>query len=168
MYRLLLSAVFFLGGCATTAAPNLYAGQYYLAGDAACASFTSISSTRIMCTDKKGRQSGYRDAMTAQDLQVWQIQVAQNRAQMQQLQGSVEQLGQSAQGWAQQAQQQGQYVAPQVQSVAPGGYSGSITYRQVGDALIGSNGVTYREVGNSIIGSDGTTCQIVGATIICR
>ena len=163
-----LFSIVALGGCTTTAAPNLYAGQYYLAGDAACVSVTPISSTRVMCADKKGNQTGYRDAMTAQDLQMWQYQAANQRAQMQQLQGSMEQLGRDAQGWQRQFNQQGQYTAPQVQPVSPGGYSGVITYRQVGDSLIGSNGITYRQVGSSVIGSDGTTCQIVNAGLICR
>jgi hypothetical protein len=84
----------------------------------------------------------------------------------QMLNASIQNLGQSAQGWQQQFSQQGQYVAPHAATPAP--YSGGVTYRQVGDSLIGSNGVSYRKVGNTIVGSDGTTCQVVGQQLLCR
>lgn len=155
-----------LSGCATTAAPYLFAGNYYLGGDKPCKTWRAVSDRRIMCFDKAGKQSGYRDAMTSQQLQMWQHQAAQNQMQMQELNASIQRLGQSAQAWG--GQQSQQYPMPQVQPSTPYDYNSNVTYTQVGSSLLGSNGVTYRRVGNSIIGSDGRTCQIVGQNIICR
>jgi hypothetical protein len=149
--------------------PNVFNGNYYMAGDKSCKRITSINDTRVMCYDKKGQPTGYRDAMTAQDMQAWQYASGAHAADMQNLNNSIQQLGQSAQNWSQQFQQQGQsFSAPQVQPITPYGTSNTVTYRQVGDALIGSNGVTYRSVGNNVFGSDGTKCQIIGPNIICR
>ena len=85
---------------------------------------------------------------------------------MQQLNMQMQQLNHASQGWAQSAQQMQQYTAPQ--AMYPGQPSGGVTYRQVGDAIIGSNGVTYRQAGSSIVGSDGTVCQVVSQQLICR
>ncbi|MCB4859523.1 hypothetical protein K7W03_07900 [Sphingobium sp. PNB] len=157
-----------LSACASTAGPNFYSGQYYMAGDKNCKRMSNISPTRIMCYDKNGNPKGYRDAMNSQQLQMWQYQVANQRAEMEDLNNSIQQLGQSAQGWGQQFRQQGQqFQPPQVQPIAPNGNAGRVTYYQSGNTLIGSNGVTYRSVGGSIIGSDGTRCQVVGPHIIC-
>jgi hypothetical protein len=122
----------------------------------------AVSESRVHCWDKNGNLTGYRDAMTAQQLQMWQMQV-------QQINDTNRQLMQSAQATAEQLRQQReQFINTQVQAVAPPGRPAPVTYTQVGQSVIGSNGVTYRRVGNSLIGSDGTTCQIVGQNIICR
>lgn len=147
-----------LSGCATTAAPNFYNGRYYLAGDKNCRTMQAISQSRIHCRDKNGNLTGYRDAMTDQQLQMWQSQAANQAEQLRQLNESSRQFMQQAQ----------QYGRPPAQLGAPQTSSSGVTYTQVGQSLIGSNGVTYRRVGNSLIGSDGTTCQIVGQNIICR
>lgn len=163
-HYLILAVAATLTGCANTAAPNLYSGHYYMAGDKGCKKMSNISPTRIMCYDKVGNQTGYRDAMNDQQLQMWQIQVANQSAKMNELNASIEQLGQSAQNWEQKFRQQ-QYNAPLVEPITP---YGRVTYTQVGSSYIGSNGVTYRLVGESLLGSDGTTCQIAGQHIICR
>jgi len=82
---------------------------------------------------------------------------------------SLRGLSQSADGWAEGFRQQGmQYQAPQTNSPSMVASQGQLTFRQVGDALMGSNGVLYRKVGNTIQGSDGTICQIVGQQFICK
>lgn len=81
----------FLAGCATTApAPNFLNGQYYMAGDASCVRMRNISPTRIMCANAQNQDTGYRDAMTPQQIQMYQFQVMQQQAQMQQMQQSID------------------------------------------------------------------------------
>lgn len=53
-----------ISGCATTAVPNYYNGNYYMTGDSNCRQGRPLSETRIMCMDKNGAETGYRDAMT--------------------------------------------------------------------------------------------------------
>jgi hypothetical protein len=158
-----------MSGCSTTAAPNFINGAYYMAGDKTCKRVQAISTSRIMCIDEKGNQTGYREAMTDRDIQAYQMSVAQERASYNNLMQSFRETNQTFQNMQQQFTQQGQsFSAPQVQPISPYGYSGGVTYTQAGNSLIGSNGVTYRQVGSSIMGSDGTTCQIAGRNIICH
>ncbi|WP_202359564.1 hypothetical protein [Mesorhizobium sp. 113-3-3] len=67
----LLSMILFTG-CATSPAPNFYNGAYYMAGDESCVRVQSISPTRVMCLNAKAQQTGYRDAMTDQQLMMYQ------------------------------------------------------------------------------------------------
>ena len=60
-----------LSGC-MSATPNYINGNYYLAGDSSCKAGRQISKTRIMCVNKKGQDTGYRDAMTDQQLYMYQ------------------------------------------------------------------------------------------------
>ncbi|MFQ6238265.1 hypothetical protein [Sinorhizobium meliloti] len=60
-----------LAGC-ETAAPNFYNGKYYMAGDANCKTMRQYGPDRIMCTDAKGQNTGWRPAMTDQELFVYQ------------------------------------------------------------------------------------------------
>ena len=117
-----------------------------------------------MCINKDGYNTGYRDAMTVEQITMWNQQEAL-RAQKRYL---------ADQGWEDLYRRQAQtsrnlglieFGSPQVNQ--PSGLGG-ITYTQVGTSLIGSNGVTYKVVGNTIIGSDGTTCQVVSSQIICN
>lgn len=166
---LILTAAIALSGCASTAMPNFYAGNYYMAGDKGCVRMSSLSPTRIMCHDKKGNQTGYRDAMTREDLQVYQIVMMNQAIQNQQVNQNIRDLNQSIQNSTQQTLQQSQqYRAPTVQPITPGASPGVITYTQSGNVFRGSNGVTYTQTGNFLIGSDGTKCQVVGPNILCR
>jgi hypothetical protein len=61
----------FLCGCAS-AMPNLVNGKYYMGGDSSCSRYRALSESRIMCIDKDGNETGYRDAMTDQQLQMYQ------------------------------------------------------------------------------------------------
>ena len=161
-------AVLFLAGCASSAAPRYFNGNYYMVGDASCVQGRPLSSTRIMCVDKKGNDTGYRDAMTYQQMQMYQIQMAQQQMQMQQLNQSMQQVGQTFQNAGQQIQQQSQsWTPPQVQPISPPGSSNTI-YRQVGNTWMGSNGSSCQVVGQSILCSDGKRCQLVGQNLICN
>lgn len=161
----ILTGALIISGCASTAAPNYVNGGYYMMGDTKCKSASPVSANVIRCFDKNGQPSELRSARSAQDLQMWQWRMQQNQMTVQQLQ----QLGQDSRNIGFQALQRSQqYSIPQAPPIAPYSYSNGVTYRQVGDSLIGSNGVTYRQAGNSVLGSDGTTCQIVSHNIICR
>lgn len=68
---LILFSLLALTGC-ETAAPNFINGHYYMAGDAACKNMTAYEPGRIMCADAKGKNTGWRTAMTDQELYVYQ------------------------------------------------------------------------------------------------
>ena len=161
-----LLSLMLLTGCASAPAPNFFNGQYYMAGDASCESVRALSDTRVMCIDKDGKDTGYRDAITAEQITMWGQQQA---LQAQQAAATRQSIRDNNQALAAQTQQTlqgiGQFGSPQVSQ--PSG-QGGITYTQVGTSLVGSNGVTYKVVGNTIFGSDGTTCQVVSSQIICN
>lgn len=148
---LALFVVSLLSGCAKTAAPNYFNGNYYMAGDETCTHFRQIDYGRIMCMNDDFVETGFRDAMSSGDMQIYQNMQANQQVQMAQLNQQLQQTGQSFQNSGQQILQQSQsYSAPQVQSY-------------------GSSGTTiYNRVGNNIVGSDGTSCTYVGQNLICR
>lgn len=124
-----------------------------MAGDSNCVQMRQLSSTRIMCIDKNGQSTGYREAMTSEQMQMYRMQMLNEQAQMEQLNRQIQQTGQSFQNSGQQILQQSQsYTAPQVQQVPS----------------YGSGTTTYRRVGNTIIDSNGNACQVVGQTVICK
>lgn len=115
-----VTSVLMLSGCAHDAAPNLFNGQYYMAGDPDCVQIRQLSEKRIMCTNKKGYDRGYRDAMTYEQMQMYQINMQYQQAQMQQFNQQLQQTGQSFQNSGQQILQQSQqYTAPQVTPITP-------------------------------------------------
>lgn len=117
-----LATAVLLSGCATTAQPNLYNGNYYLSGDSNCTSFRQESSTRVGCFNKKGIYMGSRYAMTPQEMQMYQMQLANQQLQAQAFNQSMQQLNQSLQQTNQQIQQQNQqFVPPQVTPITPPG-----------------------------------------------
>lgn len=67
-------------GC--TAKPNLINGKYYMAGDSDCRRYRTVSDSdsRIMCMNSDGGETGYRDAMTDQELYMYQSNQAQIQA----------------------------------------------------------------------------------------
>jgi hypothetical protein len=76
-----LIATFVLSGCAS-AMPNAINGKYYMAGDSNCKRYRQILDDRIMCIDSDGRDTGYRDAMSDQELQMYHYkQVEESAAQ---------------------------------------------------------------------------------------
>ena len=122
MKKALLGALsILLAGCTTYAAPNFINGQYYMAGDSSGERYQVISASRIMCMDSSGNQSGYREAMTSQQLQMYQYQQVNQQLQMQQLNQQLQQTGQSWNQAGQQIQQASQYTAPEVMPLTPPG-----------------------------------------------
>jgi len=59
-----------IAGC--TAKPNFINGKYYMGGDSNCKRYKVLSESRIMCLTSDGEETGYRDAMTDQQLQMYQ------------------------------------------------------------------------------------------------
>ncbi|HCM9545913.1 TPA: hypothetical protein N5O22_003014 [Enterobacter hormaechei subsp. xiangfangensis] len=148
----LLAMVCSLSGCTKQAVPNYYNGNYYMAGDESCTYIKEIGYGRVMCSNDDGIETGYRDAMTQEQMQMYQSMQINQQIQMAQLNQQLQQTGQTFQNSGQQILQQSQsYQAPQVQS-----YS------------YGNNVNSYQRVGNTVIGSDGSSCQLVGQTMICR
>lgn len=76
----LLTCLLTITGCATQAAPNFIGGRYYWAGDAACTKYERISSSRINCGDHTGKITGFRDAMSDQELYMYQMNMARAEA----------------------------------------------------------------------------------------
>lgn len=161
--------VFVLAGCARSAAPKFFNGDYYLVGDSACVKFFSNSPGRVICFDKKGNNNGYRYAMTYEQVQIYHARMLERQEQIQQLSQSLQEVGRTFNNNSQQILQQSrQYSAPQVQPITPqGGYNGA-TYRNVGNTWIGSDGSSCQTAGNSILCSDGKRCQVIGSSLICN
>jgi hypothetical protein len=76
-------------GCATVAAPNFYNGHYYMSGDANCVQARTVSRTQIACLNAQGQVTGHRNAMTPQEIQMYQFQAMQEQMQIQQMQQSL-------------------------------------------------------------------------------
>ncbi len=60
-----------LSGCGG-AKPNFYNGRYYMGGDSKCRKVTVRTSSSINCYNSKGGFTGYRNAMTNQQLSMYQ------------------------------------------------------------------------------------------------
>ncbi|WP_413479704.1 hypothetical protein [Vibrio hibernica] len=73
----LMSVIVMLTGCAS-AMPNFYNGKYYMAGDSSCQRVRQYTEDKIMCIDGDGKETGWRQAMTDQQLQMWQHNQQQN------------------------------------------------------------------------------------------
>ncbi|PYE38829.1 hypothetical protein DFI02_1358 [Rhizobium sp. PP-F2F-G20b] len=106
-----------VSGCTATAAPNFVNGNYYMAGDANCARYVTGQRGQIACFNSKGQPTGSRFAMTNQQIQMYQFQVAQNQMAEQQAIANMQ---------AQNAQMtytpMPTYTAPQVMPLSrPGG-----------------------------------------------
>lgn len=79
-FAMIAFAVLTLSACSTTndvAMPNFLNGHYYMAGDPTCKNARNITRTRIMCMTAEGQDTGWRDAMTPQQIQMWQFQQQQ-------------------------------------------------------------------------------------------
>lgn len=168
MKKLVLFLMVVLTGCASVASPSLLDNNYYMMGDSSCVRARFISDTRIMCIQNDGTETGYRDAMTPQELQMYQVRMIQQQQSMQELTQSMQQLGQTFQNAGNQIRQQSQsWTPPQVQPISPHG-SGITTYRQFGNTWMGSNGSSCQVVGQSILCSDGKRCQMIGQNLVCN
>lgn len=67
---LLIVLVVALTGCAS-AMPNFYNGKYYMAGDSSCSRIRQHTEDKIMCMNSDGEETGWRAAMTDQQLEMW-------------------------------------------------------------------------------------------------
>lgn len=109
-----------LAGCADGAGsdpvPNFFNGKYYMAGDTNCTSMRQIADARVMCYDAAGRQTFFRDALTSQQIQMWQYnqQLAQQRnaASVQSMRQAAASLQQSATSIQQSTPRYTSYPAP--------------------------------------------------------
>ncbi|MDP9414448.1 MAG: hypothetical protein M3Q08_10255 [Pseudomonadota bacterium] len=122
MGLLLLTAP--LAACASGSgpAPNFYNGNYYLAGDSNCKRVEIFTETRIRCYNSKNQLTGYRDAMTPEAMQMYQMQVAYQIQQMNALTQQVQQTGESFRQIGQGFQKIPTYTAPEVMApTLPGG-----------------------------------------------
>ncbi|MCP3017577.1 hypothetical protein [Cupriavidus basilensis] len=108
-----------VAGCASSAAPNFVNGRYYMAGDSACERYRVLSPSRIMCFNSDGQATGYRDAMTDQQLQMYQFNQQMTVQQMQQLNAQLQQQNQQMQQQQNAWRQMPQYVAPQAAPLTP-------------------------------------------------
>lgn len=75
------AGVLLISGCATTAMPNYFNGNYYMGGDSNCTQVRALSPTRVMCIDKNGTETGYRDAMTPDQMQMYNMHQQQMQLQ---------------------------------------------------------------------------------------
>lgn len=90
----MLATSVLLTSCASNnaASPQNINGKYYMAGDAACVRYRIIDSDTIECATNEGVSTGYRNAMTDQEIQMWQFQVRQQQLQMQELTRQLQQM----------------------------------------------------------------------------
>lgn len=172
---LLCASVLAISGCTTSASLQYFNGGYYMVGDKSCVRATPMSSTRIMCIDKKGSQTGWRDAYTPSQIQAYRQNAYEQQLYMQQLNQSMQQNVVQSQQTQQQAYQNlsntQQFTQQFLQQVQSGGLTprpGGITYRVNGNTIFGSDGSTYRVVGNTIFSQSGATCTVVNNVIVCR
>lgn len=70
MLLVILVGLIFLG-CARTPVVANFAGKNYVVGDNNCVRYRQLTNTRIMCIDDNGREVGYRDAMSDQEIQAY-------------------------------------------------------------------------------------------------
>jgi hypothetical protein len=114
-------AVALISGCANEATPNYIGGHYFMGGDKTCKRYRLLSSTRIMCQDSDGNDTGYRDAMDAQDMQAYTYRQQVQAQQIQTLNNQLQQM--NAQQSAQNAQMLNSiqhYSPPQVTPMQQG------------------------------------------------
>lgn len=80
----LIMVVALLSGCVTSAVPTLDHGNYYMTGDSACRSYQAHMTERhIICKDSKGQPTERREAMTLQQMQMYQMAVQSQQQQRQ-------------------------------------------------------------------------------------
>lgn len=85
-----LIVISIFSGCAS-AMPNAINGKYYMAGDSNCARYRILSSDRIMCINSDGKETGYRDAMSDQELQMYHYNRSEESASVQRLNQTLQQ-----------------------------------------------------------------------------
>jgi len=66
----LLFAAMLFSGCSRGASPQSVNGKYYMGGDDSCIRYRVYDDNRIICIDSDGKDTGYRSAMSNQELQM--------------------------------------------------------------------------------------------------
>ncbi|MEA2018810.1 MAG: hypothetical protein U9N59_10220 [Campylobacterota bacterium] len=79
-------------GCGRSAQPNFYNGGYYMAGDDNCRRMSRLSDTRINCFNSDGKNMGYRERMTDQQLSMYRHNSNIRQQQSQQLNQSIQNM----------------------------------------------------------------------------
>ena len=82
-----LAATTIISGCASVATPSFYNGNYYMAGDESCARISVKALYTINCFKADGTPTGYRRAMTQQQLDMYMHN--QDRAQRSSIAGNA-------------------------------------------------------------------------------
>ncbi|MEW9838097.1 hypothetical protein [Mesorhizobium marinum] len=77
-------------GCSKTASPHFIDGHYYMGGDSNCIRYEKIGPTQIMCATKDHKLTGYRNAMTDQELAMYQHQQVQQQIAHQQAMADID------------------------------------------------------------------------------
>ena len=109
--KTLLTATFSAGilmtsGCSSDPPPELASnGNYFMVGGASCEKYRPVSQTTIECADANGNSTGYRNAMTQADMQMYTYQRQQAQQQLQALNQSSMQMQQNAYQMLQSVQQ---------------------------------------------------------------
>ena len=103
----------FLSGCTSASAANYINGNYFMSGDVACKKYKPVSSTRIMCANSKGNITGYRDAMTSSQLQMYLSERTYQKEQVNELTKQLQETSDSFSRTTQAIQQTPTYTAPQ-------------------------------------------------------
>lgn len=115
-----LLTVGIISGCGNEAAPNFYNGGYYMAGDKTCTRINAIGPDRVMCYDKAGNPTGYRVAMTTQQLQMYAYNRQRQSAEMDAFLSSSQAASQSMLNSSQaMLRSTSMYQAPQVMPIQP-------------------------------------------------
>lgn len=109
-----LGGLVLLAGCTTGPAPNFINGSYYLAGDKSCKRYNVVSNGVIDCLDSKGQSTGYRQAMNAEQMQMYAAQQAYQSQQINALTQQVQQTGETFRQAGQAIQQTQPYTPPAV------------------------------------------------------
>lgn len=114
---ILLFLPLLLSGCANQAMPNFINGRYYMLGDSSCTRYRTLSDDAVMCLNNKGEETGYRTAMTDQQLMMYQANQQMQAQQMQNINSQIQQNNANIyQNNQRMLQGLSNYQAPQVQS----------------------------------------------------
>lgn len=148
-----------IGCSARYAQPTFYKGYYYMAGDESCVSMREMWPGRIMCLDKNHMETGWRDAMTDQQLMMYQAQVQQRNQeilQTLQLLSQLQQAGESMrEAGMRMLEQSRQFQTPYVAPLAPPQNS------RTHCVMVGNQLICQSE-------DSRTNCIRTGYNIICR
>jgi hypothetical protein len=99
MLRVFLAgvAVLVLSGCSRSASPQFLRGNYYMTGDSNCRLSRHRTDDSITCYDSDDNKTGYRNAMTDQQLEMYRYEKQETRQAIKDFGDSMDELGKSMQ-----------------------------------------------------------------------